>query len=815
MFERVQDLPVGIEEVELSVGPIENLVEVDGEFVIEEPEEVSSLEGVAFDANLADHLDEAVLHAIGHQLLMDIENDEMSRAEWNDIYKKGIDLLGMKEEERTLPWPGACGLYDTTIAEAVVRFQSQATMEIFPPSGPVKTNIIGRITDEREAQARRVQDDMNYELTQEMEDYFPETEKLLFSLPLCGSAFRKIHPDPITGKATARFIPAQDFIMPYGASSIAKAERYTELLHMPKNELLQLQATGFYRKVIVDESMGIPSELQGKMDETEGVSPPVMDLGFVELKECHCHLNIDVEGLRSEDGVAVPYIVTIDDRGSVLAIRRNWEESDPFKKKCIYYVQYDYIPGFGAYAFGLIHLLGGTGKTATSLMRMLLDSGTLANLPGGLKAKGLRMKGDDTPIRPGEWREAEVMGNKLADSFFPLPYKEPSVVLAGLLDKVVEKGQRLGSIADIEIGDVTANAPVGTTLALMERAMKVMSAVQKRLHASLGREFKLLAKIIAKTKPDEYAYDVDAPRSIKASDYDDRIDIIPVSDPNAATLSQRVTQYQAVIQMAQTAPQIYDLREVHRKMLQVLGIREVEKLIPRPDDIKPLDPVAENMALTTGKPVKAFEWQNHEAHMAVHQAFFEDPQIRQVLGQNPQAQAIASAIQAHIAEHLAYQYRVEVEIQLGSPLPPLDAPLPGDIESNLSIAVAEAAKRLTGKHQQEAQAAEIMAKQQDPVVQMQQEELKIKSAAVQQKQAEAQLEAQTDLQKAAEREKTERERIKSNERMAADAAVDKQTQFLAELKLQYAQEQREMKDLLFRVLEKLGEKENGDDQGQV
>lgn len=802
MFDRVS--PYGDDPTVVSVEmEVAEPLEMDGGMVIfgdgsagylEEETPVAQPE--SFDANLALTLEESRLVEIGSQLTSEIQQDKDSRNDWESALTKGLNLLGIKSEDMTTPWPGACGLFSTLIPEAVVRFQSNAIMEIFPPSGPAKTNIIGRVDEEKEQQAQRVQDEFNYQLTEKIDDYREETEKLLFGLALSGAAFRKLYPDPITGRPCARYIPAEKFIVPYGATSLKQAARATEIFTISKNELKKLQASGFYKDTNVSNSIPEFSELQNKKDEINREDPPPYDDETVELYECHCDLDID-----DPDGIARPYIVTLDTSGKVLSIYRNWAENDPYKEKIPWFVAYSYVPGLGFYGYGLLHLIGASAKTATIILRQLIDAGTLNNLPGGLKAKGLRMKGDSSPIRPGEWREAEVSGMKLTESFMPLPYKEPSSVLLALLQNVVEEGRKLGSIADVEIGDVSANAPVGTTLSIMDRAMKVMSAVQARLHNSMRLEFRILGRLIRDSLREEYEYEIDGPREIRRADFDDRIDIIPVSDPNAATLPQRVTQYQAAIQMSSTAPQIYNLPLLHRKMIEILGIRDADKIIPDPEKVKPCDPVQENMALITMRPVKAFEWQDHAAHIATHQAFFEDPKTRATVGQNPNANMIAGAIQAHIAEHFAFQYREQIERELGSPLPPLGETLPGDVESNLSIAVAEAARRLLGKDQAEAAAAEAQAKMQDPVLQMQMQEQQTKAAAVQQKQAQAQLEANVELVKAKEREATERERIKSQERLAAEAAIDRNEQFLAELKIEHEKMRSENQRTQAQILE--------------
>jgi hypothetical protein len=801
MFERVsfpEDEPiVASVEVLTEEPPVieDGMTEFeDGSFGYEdvEPEVVD----VGFNGNVALMMDDAELMSIGTQLLSEIDADIQSRKDWDDGYRKGLNLLGMKTEEMTTPWPGACGLFHTMVAEAVVRFQSNAIMEIFPPSGPAKANIIGKIDADKEKQAARVVAEFNYQLVERMDDYRDETEKLLFGLASCGSAFRKLYPDPVTGRPCARYVPAEKFIVPYGATSLKQAQRYTECFTLVKNELRKLQSVKFYRDIQPDWSMPVQNELQEKKDEINREDPPPFIEDQIDLYECHVDLDFE-----DPEGVARPYIVTLDKSGVVLSIYRNWAENDQYFEKIPWYVGYSYVPGLGFYGYGLLHLIGASAKAATLIMRQLIDAGTLSNLPGGLKAKGLRMKGDSSPIRPGEWREAEVSGMKLSESFLPLPYKEPSTVLLALLQNVVEEGRKLGSIADVEIGDVGANAPVGTTLAIMDRALKVMSAVQARLHNSMRLEFRILGRLIKDSTRDEYDYEVDGPREIKRSDFDDRIDILPVSDPNAATLPQRVTQYQSAIQMSSTAPQIYNLPLLHRKMLEVLGIRDADKIVPDKDEIPALDQVSENQRLVAMEPVKVYEWQPHEQHMVILESFLKDPQTAAALGQNPNANAIFAAAQAHYALHYGFKYRQDMARELGVPLPSADEPMPPEIEQNIAPAIAEAARRLTAKNQAEAAQAEAQAKLQDPVIQMQMQDAATKAKAVEVKAQQVQTEAQVELQKSQIQAATERERIKSQERIASESAIDKQEQFLAQLKLDHERMQLETQRTLAQVAE--------------
>lgn len=685
---------------------------------------------VAFDANLAEHLDESELGKIGSDIVGMIEADIASRKDWVEMYVKGLEVLGMKYEERTEPWNGACGVYSTILTEAAVRFQSETIIETFPSSGPVKTEIIGAIDRLKEEAAERVRDDMNYRLTEEMPEYRPEHERMLFNLGLIGSAFKKVYYDPSLGRQTSVYIPAEDVIIPYGASGARNAERVTHVMRKTENDIKKLQVAGFYVDVELGEPVGTHTDVEKKKAEEQGYN--VNDDDRYQIYEVQ--IDYDLPGFEDEDGIALPYIITID-KGTtkVLSIYRNYKEDDKRRLKRDHFVQYDYIPGFGAYGFGYIHLIGGYARAGTSLIRQLVDAGTLSNLPGGLKSRGLRIKGDDTPIAPGEFRDVDVPSGSVRDNIMPLPYKEPSMVLAGLLDKITDEGRRLGSIADMKISDMSANAPVGTTLALLERQLKTMSAVQARVHYSMKQEFKLLKAIIRDYAPQEYEYDPQyGDKRAKQSDYD-MVDIIPVSDPNSATMAQRIMQYQAVIQLAAQAPQIYDLPQLHRQMIEVLGVRNADKLVPVEDDIKPKDPITENMGFLTGKPTKAFIYQDQDAHIAAHTAFLQDPMIMQQIGQNPMAQKIMASIQAHIAEHLAFVYRKRIEEQMGVPLPPPDKELPEEIEVGLSRLIAQAGVQLMQKNQAAAQQAQAQQQMQDPMVQMQQAELQIRAQEAQTK----------------------------------------------------------------------------------
>tara|TARA_R110000868_G_scaffold25436_1_gene99391 strand:+ start:2677 stop:5124 length:2448 start_codon:yes stop_codon:yes gene_type:complete len=718
-----------------------------------------------FGSNLADYIDDSELGRISQELVSHFDNDIRSRADWEKTYKSGLDLLGLKIEDRSTPWAGACGVFHPILSEAAVRFQSQSIMETFPAGGPVRTKFAGKITPEKEKQALRVKDDLNYFLTSRMSEYRSEHERMLFSLPLAGAAFKKVYFDPSFGRPVAMFVPAEDFVAPYGASDLVSCPRYTHIMYKYPNELKKLQVSGFYRDMDLPEPVTQVSQIQQSKNELTGETEANADDRH-QLLEIHVELDIEGYEDKGEDdeptGIALPYVVTIDRQsGLILSIYRNWRQDDPLKLKRMHFVQYGYVPGFGFYAFGLIHLIGGIAKSATSILRQLVDAGTLANLPAGLKARGLRIKGDSTPLMPGEFRDVDVPSGAIKDAITFLPYKEPSQVLAALLGTMVEEGRRFASIADLQIGDSNQQAPVGTTLALMERAMKVMSAVQARLHASLAQELDILVEIIKTHSPDEYEYETD-PGATRSKDYDDRIDVIPVTDPNAASLSQRVVQYQAALQLASQAPNMYDLPELHRQMLAVLGINDIEKIIPSTKDKRPADPISENMDILNGKPVKAFIYQDHEAHIQTHMSAMQNPKIMALIGQNPMAGGIQAAMMAHINEHIAFQYRREIEEQLGVQLPEPNAELPEDVEVMLSKLVAEASGRLLAKDQAEAQQQQIQQQMQDPVVQAQMQDAQNKQMEVQRKIAKDKAD---DMAKAEQRQ-IERDRIDSQERIA-------------------------------------------------
>jgi hypothetical protein len=735
--ELMDDMPDADLEIEI-VDP-EMVTMSDGSVEITIIPDANISDMMSFDANLAEGLDDGQLNELADDLVGLVDADIESRKDWADTFVKGLDVLGFKYEERTDPWEGACGVYSTVLAEAAIRFQAETMSETFPAAGPVRVKIIGVEDKDKEEAANRVKADMNYELTERMVEYRPEHERLLYSLGLAGSAFKKVYFDPNLGRQVAIYIPAEDVVVPYGASHIETAERVTHIMRKTKNELKKLQAGGFYREVDLGDPVPYHTDIEKRKAEEGGYS--LNDDDRFSLYEVHADLVID--GIDDEDDIAKPYVVTLE-RGTneILAIRRNWNPDDSLQLKRQHFVHYVYVPGFGFYGLGLIHIIGGYARAGTSLIRQLVDAGTLSNLPGGLKARGLRIKGDDTPIEPGEWKDVDVPSGAIRDNIMPLPYKEPSQTLLALLNQITQEGRRLGAISDMNISDMSANAPVGTTLALLERTLKPMAAVQARVHYAMKQEFKLLKAIMAEHASEEYSYEpIRGEVTARVADYM-AVDVIPVSDPNSSTMAQRVVQYQAVLQMAQSAPQIYDLPQLHRQMIEVLGVKNADKLVPTTDDIRPTDPVSENMNNLNGKPMKAFIYQDHDAHMAAHQAFMKDPMIAQVMGQNPQAQRMAAALQAHIAEHLAFKYRKEMETKLGAPLPNPNAELPEDMEVNLARLMAQAGTQLSQQNQQQAAQQQAQQKAQDPVVQMQQAELQIKQQDLQRKAQKDQMDSQ-------------------------------------------------------------------------
>jgi len=795
----------------------------DIEIEIEDPEAVSiDMGGIEidlkpkketaedFDANLAEYMDEAELDSLGSDLIEDFGKDIMDRKDWIKTYVDGLKLLGLNYEERTEPWQGACGVFHPMLTESVVRFQSEAMMETFPAMGPVKTQIVGAINLLKEEAAARVREDMNYQLTEVMVEYRPEHEKMLWSLPLAGSAFKKVYYDPAKGRQVAVFIPAEDIVVPYGASNLESAERVAHVMRKTENEIKKLQEAGFYIDVDLGEPTHELDDIEKQKAEEQGMSA-INDDRFRILE---MHVDLDLAGFEHEDkkgkktGIALPYVVTIEKgTGKVLAVRRNWYEDDELHTKRQHFVHYQYIPGFGFYGYGLIHLIGGYAKSATMLIRQLVDAGTLSNLPGGLKSRGLRIKGDDTPIQPGEFRDVDVPSGSIRDNILPLPYKEPSQVLFALFQNIVQEGRAFASSGDMNVSDMSTNAPVGTTLALLERTLKVMTAVQARLHYTMKQEFKLLKIIIADYTPEEYDYEPeDAGRKAKKSDYDST-EVIPVSDPNAATMAQKIVQYQAVLQLAQSAPQLYNLPLLHRQMIEVLGIKNANKLVPVEDDQVPTDPVQENQNILIIKPVKAFIEQNHEAHIQAHMAMIQNPKIQQLMKMNPQAQAIAAAAMAHINEHIAFEYRKQVEMAIGTPLPneEQNKQVAPELADRIAMMTAQASQQLTQQAQQQAQQQQAQQQMQDPIVQMQMQELQIKQGELQLKQQKQQIDAaakadqirieesrieaqkeiaamQVGAQSAAKRDQLDKQQEMEGVRMGIDAAKHK-----AQMAMQRAQ----------------------------
>ena len=772
--------PVGIDEAAIE----EQAIEIE----IEDPESITigigdteiiidpdAMPDEEFNANLAEELSDKYMAELSSDLLEDFGNDVNSRKDWLETYVDGLELLGLKIEERSEPWEGACAVYHPLLSEALVKFQAETMMETFPAAGPVKTSIIGKETPECIEAAQRVQENMNFQLMDEMPEYRPEHERMLWGLGLAGNAFKKVYYDPTLERQVSIFVPAEDMVVPYGASNLETAERVTHVMRKTEQEIHNLQHIGFYRDIELGEPDYDLDEVEKKIAEQMGFDATNDD----RYKILEMNVNLDLEGYEDEDkdgktGIALPYIVTID-KGTqeILSIRRNWKQDDSLQKRREHFVHYGYIPGFGFYCFGLIHLIGGFSKSGTMLLRQLVDAGTLSNLPGGFKARGLRIKGDDTPIGPAEWRDVDAPSGTLRDNLMPLPYKEPSQVLAGLMDKIIEEGRRFASAADMKVSDMSANSPVGSTLAILERTLKVMSAVNARIYYSMKKEFKLLKTLIRDYTDPDYKYDPSTGTpGAKQEDYD-KVQLIPVADPNAATMAQKVVQYQAVMQMAQQNPQIYDLPELNRQMLEVLGVKNADKLIPTSEDEKPEDPVSENMDIINNKPVKAFIYQDHEAHLIVHMSFRDDPKMKQVMGQNPKAQLMLAAMEAHIAEHVAFEYRRQIEEQIGATLPPPNTEMDETSEMGIARLSAKAAKKLLQKDVKEAQMEQNQAAQKDPILQMQQQELKIKQQEAQVSAQKAMADIEIDKAKIA----VDKLKIETDERIAgakigANASLD-------------------------------------------
>ena len=722
-----------------------------------------------FDDNIAEFMEEAELEGLASELIQYFNSDKESRKDWEQTYTKGLDQLGLKIEERTLPWQGACGVFHPLLTESVVRFQAESITELFPAKGPVDVRIVGEIDQESQDQSIRVKDYLNYLLTDKMTEYRTETEKLLFNLPLAGSAFRKIYFDPMLNRPASMFVPAEDFVVSYGASDLTTCDRATHIMKKSTNDIKKLQVIGFYQDVDLQEPSDDLTKIQSKYNELTGERQTYENDNRHTILEMM--VDLDLKGFEDRKdgqvtGIALPYVITLDyQSGKILAIRRNFIEGDPLKKRRQHFVHYQYLPGMGFYGFGLIHLIGGIAKSATSLLRQLVDAGTLSNLPGGLKSRGLRIKGDDTPIMPGEFRDVDVPGGAIKDNITFLPYKEPSATLYSLLQNIVEEGRRFASLADMKVSDMNNQAPVGTTLALLERSLKVIGSVQSRIHNSMKHELRILSKIIYDFGPTEYPYNIKGKELLK-EDFDGRVDVVPVSDPNASTKAQKIMQYQAALQLSQQAPQMYNMEELHRQMLDVLGIRDADKIVPLETEIAPTDPVSENMNMLNRKPVKAFIYQDHEAHIKVHMAAMNDPKMREMVGQSPNANAILAAFTEHVTEHIAFQYRKEIEKQLGAPLPPPDEPLPEDIELRLSELVSEAAERVLASSQADEREEEIREKLEDPVIQQRERELDIRQAEVQRKMKADAEKIALDLEKSKASNEVEKERIASQERIA-------------------------------------------------
>ena len=718
-------------EIEI-VDPDEVNISVDGMEINIDPDRMEDDE---FNLNLAEEMEDDLLGELADDLIEDYTGDVNSRKDWLDTYVDGLDLLGLKLEDRSEPWEGACNVYHPLLTETLVKFQAETMTEIFPASGPVKTQIIGKETEECKDAAARVQENMNYQLTEKMTEYRPEHERMLWGLGLAGNAFKKVYYDPNLERQVSMYIPAEDIVVPYGASDLESAERVTHVMRKTQNELRKLQVAGFYKDVDLGEPTYDLDDVEKKIAEKMGFSATTDS----RWKILEMHVDLDLEGYEDEQdgektGIALPYVVTIEkSTNTVLSIRRNWSQDDKTRQKRQHFVHYGYVPGFGFYHFGLIHLIGAFAKSGTMILRQLVDAGTLSNLPGGFKSRGLRIKGDETPISPAEFRDVDVPSGSIRDNILPLPYKEPSQVLNQLMNQIIDEGRRFASAADLKVSDMSANAPVGTTLAILERTLKVMSAVQARIHYSMRQELRLIKGIIKDFTPEDYAYTPETgSREAKQSDYD-KVEVIPVSDPNAATMSQKVVQYQAVMQLAQQNPDIYDMIELNRQMLDVLGVKNAEKLIPQKDNMKPMNPVTENMNIMNSKPVKAFIYQDSEAHIKTHMSFIKDPIVGEMIGQSPNATKIYSAMEAHIAEHIAFAYRQKLEEELGAPLPSPEEVLPEDIEVELSRLVAKASEQLLQKNMTDAQQKEQQQQQQDPLIQIQQQELQIKQMEAQAK----------------------------------------------------------------------------------
>lgn len=753
------------EDIEIE---IEHEVAPDGSVTIEfEPE---AAENTEFNANLVESIADDALGKLCTELISQFEEDLLARRDWIQAYFKGLKLLGLKSEPRSTPWQNACGVFHPVLTEAVVRFQSEVITETFPAMGPVKTTVIGEETKENLAAALRVAEDMNYKLTTEMVEYRPEHERMLWSLPLAGSAFKKVYYDETLGRQVSIFVPAEDVVIPYGAVSLDNAERVTHVMRKSENDIKKLMNVGFYTQFDVPEVQDPLDEIEQEKQEAYGDEFSAVTDPRHRLLEIQVDIDLMEYGFKDtygfEEGIATPYIVTINrSTNQIYSIYRNYKENDESRSRRCHFVQYNYVPGSGSYGFGLIHLIGGYAEAATSLLRQLVDTGTLSNLPGGLKTRGLRMnKGNDSPIGPGEWRDVDVPAGAIRDNLMPLPYKEPSPTLYQLLQDIIGEAKSFVNASELNVSAMSAQAPVGTTLALLERQLKVMSAIQSRMHYSMKREFQLLKGVIRDCTDDEYFYNVEkAPRSIKREDYD-LCEVLPVSDPNASTMAHKVIQYQTVTQMAQQAPGIYDLKLLHRQMIEVIGIKNADKLVPIEDDVENTDPVTENQNMLVGKPVKAFIEQDHDAHIAVHIGLAQDPNVQQLLESSPNAQALMAGYQNHIAEHIGMKMRRQIEQQMGIQLPPEGEKLPPEMEQAISRMAADAMLRVTDANKAEQARKEAEQAAQDPMVQIQQQELAIKGKQVEQKDKEIEIKQQqavADAAYKAEQIRLEEERLAS------------------------------------------------------
>jgi hypothetical protein len=747
--------------------------QADGSVVVDFEAQRPAAETDSLDhgVNLSEHLDETTLTLMASRLIEKFEDDLRTREPWEKAYQQGLTLLGLKIEDRQEPWAGASGVFHPILIEAIIKFQADAMMETMPAQGPVMTKVVGKSTPERDKQAQRVRHDMNYYCTEVMTEYRGEHEQMLFNVGLAGAVFKKTYQDTVRNRPTSKFIKADDLVVSYGTTDLITCPCITHRIRMFPNDLKKAQYTGQYRDIELPKPTINYTKTDKIEDKASGDAPQADKDDRHELLEFHTEY--DIPGFEHTDeetgeitGLSLPYVITVERYSrKVIGLYRNWEEDgDPLIKN-EFFTHYPYLPGPGFYGIGLIHLLGGIAKTATSILRQLIDAGSLANLPAGLKSRGLRIKGDNSPLRPGELRDVDVPGGSVKDNVHFAPFKEPSTVLYNLLGTVVEEGRGIVSIADIKVGDMSSQAPVGTTLALLERGMKVMTGVQARIHAAMRLEFKLLAKLIKEHGPEEYEYEVEQ-GATRAEDYDGRVDVLPVSNPNASTMAHRIMLGQAVHQLSTTAPQIYDLKELHRDFLVNMGKENVDKIIPSHKDMKPMDPVAENIAIMTSKPVKAFVHQDQESHIRVHMAAMQDPKIQKIMQMSPMADAIGAAAAAHIQEHVAFQYRRGIEKELGVPLPEHGAPLPEDTEVQLSKLVADAADKLLNRDQAEAQAMKNAEAQNDPVLQQQRQEAETKSREVDRKADADQMRRETSLAQIQSRSQTDAAKLDQDARLA-------------------------------------------------